>query len=301
MKAVRRIGLVLVVLTAVLGLGAMTAAAQGPVASLTTINAPYIDNQSHTIPANSSVWYRFDYAINPDTGVRPITTITLVNGDVSGVTFDVWTASGAADTADNMPVGKANTYNVGTDSGVMTSSNLDWVGAFGASGAYYVRVMNTNSSDTAAQLTIEGDGVGLAPVAVTGPSASTQPGPNTDDPTKAVALDGKQQTIPANSAQWYTFNYTVDPDTGVRPNVQITLANGAMSGLKFEIYSPEILNNWWENTPVGTGTTTTMASESGMMQSPDLVWVGSFGGSGPYYVRVVNDTGSAMPAVLTIQ
>ena len=304
MKTLKKAGLTLFALVALLGLGSMVASAQGPVANLTSMNAPFIDNQSHPIAAGASLWYRFNYAINSDTGARPVTTLTLENGNVSGVTFDVWTADAAMDTADNAPIGKASTFNVGSDSGMVTSSDLNWVGAFGGSGTYLVRVTNTNMTDSTAKLTISGDGVSLAPIAVTGPAASAQPGPNTDDPAKAVALDGKQQTIPANSAQWYSFNYTINTDgsgANVHPTVQIQLANGTMSGLSFEVYSPEILGNWWENTPIGTGSPMMITGgDSGTTQSPNLNWSGAFGASGTYYVRVVNSTSSAMPATLMI-
>ena len=301
MKALRIAGMTLAVLAAMLVLGAMTVAAAGPVANLTPMSAPYIDNQAHPIPANTSLWYRFDYLVNHDTGVHPVATITLLYGNASGVTFDVWNANTATDTADNTPIGRGGTYQVGTDSGVTTSSNLDWVGAFGDSGTYYVRVTNPNSYDTTAQLTISGDGVSLAPIAVTGPSASAQPAATTDDPNKAVALNGAPQTIPANSAMWFSFDYTINTDSGVRPVETIALVNGSASGLSFQIYPPDMLSDWWQNTPIGVGTSEMVASESGMMQSPDLTWTGAFGGSGTYYVRVINDTNTPMPAVLTIQ
>jgi hypothetical protein len=158
-----------------------------------------------------------------------------------------------------------------------------------------------------AQLMISGSGVSLAPIAVTGPSASAaQPGPNTDDPNKAVALDGKQQNIPANSALWYSFNYGV-LDDGTHPVMTITLANGNQSELSFQVWSPENLNNWWNNTPTGLGTPATVNCDTGEVfgqgtcQSSDLTWTGALGASGTYYVRVINSTGNALPAVLTIQ
>jgi hypothetical protein len=301
MKALRMAGMTLAVLAAMLVLGVMAVAAAGPVANLTPMNASYIDNQAHPIPANTSVWFKFDYSVNHDTNVHPVTTLTLLYGNVSNVSFDVWDANTASDTVDNIPIGRGGTYTVDTDSGVITSSNLDWVGAFGDSGTYYVRVTNNNSYDTTAQLMISGDGINLSPIVVTGPSASAQPAPTTDDPSKAVALNGSQQTIPANSAMWFSFDYAINTDSGVHPVDTITLVNGVASGLSFQIYSPEILGDWWQNTPIGVGTSEMVASESGMVQSPDLTWTGAFGASGTYYVRVINNTGSPIPATLTIQ
>ena len=304
MKKFTKAGLMLFALVALLSLGSVVASAQGPVANLTPMNAPFIDNQAHPIPAGNSLWYSFNYAVNPDTGERPVTTLTLVNGNASGVTFDVWTAQAAMDTTDNNPIGKASTFNVDSDSGMVQSADLNWVGAFGASGTYLVRVTNTGMSDTTAQLTVSGVGVSLAPIAMTGPAASAQPGPNTDDPAKAVAIDGKQVSIPANSAQWYGFNYTINTDgsgSTVHPIVQIQLANGNASGLSFEVFSPENIGSWWQNTPTGTGSPVMVASpDGGTTQSSDLNWSGAFGSSGTYYVHVWNSNSTATPAMLTI-
>jgi hypothetical protein len=299
MKALRMVGLAMVVVAMLVGFGAMTVAADGPVSYAAPVSASYIDNQPHTIQANSSALYRFDYTIG-DT--RPATTITLLNGNATGLTFEVWTPDMVTDMADNMPIGRANTFNVSNDSGIVQSTDLMWSGAFGASGAYYVRVINPTSAAMSAQLMISGSGVSLAPIAVTGPSASAaQPGPNTDDPNKAVALNGTSQTVPANSAMWFSFNYAVNTDTGARPVQTITLLNGSASGLSFQVYSPEILNNWWENMPIGVGSTQMVSGENGMAQSADLTWSGAFGASGTYYMRVVNDSANALPAALTIQ
>jgi len=304
MKALRIAGLVLVVVALLAGFGAMTAAADGPVANAAPVSAPYIDNQAHTIQPNSSVLYRFDYTIG-DT--RPTTTITLLNGNVTGMTFEVWTPDMVTDMADNKPIGLGTTFNVASDSGMVQSDDLMWSGAFGASGPYYVQVINPTSAAMSAQLMISGSGVSLAPIAVTAPSASAaQPGPNMDDPNKAVALDGKQQSIPANSALWYSFNYGV-LDDGTRPVMTITLVNGNQSGLSFQVWSPENLNNWWNNTPTGLGTVTSLdcdngsPSGQGTCKSSDLAWKGAFGASGTYYVRVINSTGNGLPAVLTVQ
>ncbi len=124
-----------------------------------------------------------------------------------------------------------------------------------------------------------------------------------DDPAKAVALDGKQQTIPANSAQWFSFNYTINTDVSAsaHPVIRIQLQNGNMSGVGFEVYSPEILANWWENKPLGIGTPTSTSSDGTVTQPSDLNWSGAFGASETYYVRVLNNTADPLPATLTIQ
>jgi hypothetical protein len=303
MRTLTKAGLMLFALVALLGLGSMVASAQGPVANLTPMNVPYIDNQAHPIPAGGSLWFSFNYTVSPDTAVRPVTTLTLVNGNASGVTFDVWTPLAAMDTANNAPIGRASTFNVDSDAGMVQSSDLNWVGAFGGSGTYLVRVMNTNMSENTAKLTISGDGVSLAPIAVTGPAASAQPGPNTDDPARAVAIDGKQQTIPANSTQWYSFAYTINSDgtANVHSTVEIQLVNGNMSGLSFEVFSPENIGDWWENTPTGAGSPMMVPGDDGSLtQSANLNWSGAFGASGTYFVRVRNGNPTATPVTLML-
>ena len=300
MKTLRIASSILVVLALLIGFGAVSAAAQGPVASAAPVNAPYIDNQSHALQPNASALYRFDY--NSDS--RPVTTITLLNGNANGMSFEVWTPDTVTDMPDNKPIGVGSTFSVACDSGTCTSPDLIWSGAFGASGPYYVRVINNTSTTATAQLMITGDGVSLAPttspVAVTGPNASTQPPANVDDPAKAVTIDGSSKTIAANSVQWYSFNYGLNDD-GSRPTRLLTLVNGNQSGVSFQVYSPDLLNDWWQNTPTGAGTPGMVACDTGTCTSNDLTWLGAFGAPGTYYVRVINSTNNPFNAMLTIQ
>lgn len=116
-----------------------------------------------------------------------------------------------------------------------------------------------------------------------------------DDPNKSGTVDGLIHALPPKSATWYRFGYGADPNTGKRPIVTITLVNAKDSGVRFEVYAPENINNWWNNNPTGRGTVqmvdcaTGEPSESGECQSHDLVWKGAFGAGGTYFVRVVND------------
>ncbi len=314
LKLVRAVLLALVVL---LSLGALTAAAQGPVA--------YLDNQSHTVPANGSVLYRFDYAINNDTGEHPITTMTLVNGTNSGLGFQVWTLdnvklaqrSDATSTTDNIPVGRGTPQAVDCDTGEIEgsggcqSADLIWRGALGGTGTYYVLVTNGNSSPADFLLKVEGNGVSLGQrpaVASTAPAGAPGLTVTTDDPNKAAAMDGQRHTIAANSATWYRFDYAINNDTGERPVKTIALVNGNHSGATFEVWTADALNGgWWNNTPIGRGTPYSMDCDTGertgggQCQSADLTWSGTFGTSGTYYVRVVNDNNAATDVVLTIQ
>jgi hypothetical protein len=134
----------------------------------------------------------------------------------------------------------------------------------------------------------------VEPIVFTGPIAATSV-KTQDDPTRAVVLDGKQQTIPAQSAGWYRFDYSPSDIKTVR------LLYGNKSGLRFEVYSPEILNNWWENDPIGVGLPQMVVCSTGWCKGDDLTWTGAFGMQGTYFIRVINSSAFDMPALLTIE
>ena len=353
MKALRWIGLALLALVVFLGFGAMTAAAQGPVTFAAPIKAPYIDNQSHTITPNQFVLYRFDYVLDdPNARPLPLTTIRLPNGYNSGLNFEVWTPEAVTDMADDHFVGRGSPEMIHcdtSDTGACTTGDMIWIGAFGSSGPYYVRVVTNNvfnpnpnltATSTSAgnargvdyKLIITGDAVRLggSPIAVTGQTTNSQPSntsganattgtqPSTgttsnattqpvgnaaDDPAKAVALDNSPKSIPANSVQWYKFDYTLRDD-GTRPIMMLTLPNVFdQNDAKFEVYAPEVLTNWFDNHPTGTSTFQMIkcdTSESGFCATNRLTWIGSFGASGTYYVRVLNQTANPLNATLSI-
>lgn len=299
MKTLRTLGLVLTLLALSTVLGVTIAAADGPVASLYTSNIPYIDNQVHTLQPSGSMWFRFGYGLS-DTGERTPTTISLLYGNKSGVNFEVWTADETADIVNNDPIGRGTTAMIQCDTGMCASDNLTWAGIFGSGGTYYVRVVNTNPFVTTAKLSISGNGVFLAtPIAVTGPSAAAVPVVMTDDPGKSAVIDGKQKTLPANSAMWFRYNYNIGESA--HPVNLVRLLNGAKNGFKFEVYSPEILGEWWRNDPIGVGTIEMQACDTGWCQTSNLSWSGAFGASGTYFVRVFNDTTFDLPFQLTLQ
>lgn len=155
MKTVRISSAVALAVMALLSLGVITVAAQGPVA------VAYLDNQTHTLQAHSSSLYRFDYGIDNTNGTRPITTIRLVNGNNAGLGFQVWAADTVTDMPDNNPVGRGTAVNVDCDTGELSGSggcqspDLVWSGALAASGTYFVRVANANDSTSSILLTIQ--------------------------------------------------------------------------------------------------------------------------------------------------
>lgn len=146
----------------------------------------------------------------------------------------------------------------------------------------------------------------------TGPSQAPPAGAagtNTDNPLAAQTVGSAVQSVPANSAQWYSFNYDTGGNAAPMPTVTIRMLNGVANGLNFEVWSPERLQgNWWENTPVGRGTqevlpdctVTAPDGSTSRCMTNDLVWVGGFGAPGTYLIRIVNNTGSSVSPQLVI-
>jgi hypothetical protein len=290
MKTMRLTALVLIVLVLLLALSAMAVAADGGATNTAPGSAIYFDNQSHPIDANASLWYYFYYTLTPSGGRQP-TTIRMLYGHASGVGFDVWTPDNA-----NQPGKQPFGYGIPDKS----SADFVWTGLLGATGVYYVRVTNNNAYATTEQLMIEGDGVLPAlPATPTPATSSTAGSSGKDDPSQAVLLDGTPQTIPANSALWFSFYYQTIYSNP--PFVTIRLQYGAVNGLEFEVYAPERLGNWWENPPTGHGTVEMVPCPTGNCPTDDLTWGGRFGATGTYYVRVVNNNATDMTAVLTTE
>jgi hypothetical protein len=162
---------------------------------------------------------------------------------------------------------------------------------------YYLQITNNNSAPTAEQITIVGDGVSQTPPAAPAP-APTPSTPNLDDPGKATMIDGTAQTIPGNSARWFSFYYLADYNKP--PYVTIRLQYGAKSGLQFEVYAPERLGDWWNNVPNGHGTVFMGPCATGTCATDDLSWGGAFGATGTYYVRVINPNPGDVSSVLSL-
>ncbi|MBI5031411.1 MAG: hypothetical protein HZB51_12855 [Chloroflexi bacterium] len=300
MKTLRLTIFVWVTLVILLSLGALTVAADSPLVvakNASPFGATYIDNQAHPIAANSDVWYRFDYTLS-SSGKPQMTMLKILYGYKSDIDFEVYEPmdmNAYSDKGLSPVIGRGGPEMVVCSTGWCTGDNLVWTGALGASGTYYVRLVNHTDYGTTFLLTIDGKGVSLGgPIAVTGVSAVAA-GVNTDDPNKAAVLDGKQQIIPAQSAIWYRFSYSADDVKTIR------LLYGNKSGLRFEVYAPEALNKWWDNDPTGIGMPQMVVCSTGWCKADDLVWSGAFGADGTYYVRVINDSAYVMPALLTTE
>jgi hypothetical protein len=284
----------------------LTVSAAGP-ENPDPLLASYLDNKAHEISPDSFAWYRFDYS-----GTDPA-TIRLVNGNRSGVEFEVWGPENLNNWWEKKPVGMGTAQTVNCDTGIVTgsgscqSNDLFWSGAFGAPGAYYVRVINRNTSPMMPLIIIEGKGVSLLPRAVTAPALPAQAPAlgagnlNLNNPAAAAFIGNQPTRVPANSGAWFKFNYG-PTDANSRPVMTIVLRNGHVNGLRFDVFTPSQMTTWWESTPIGRGTTSSVNCDTGILSagaicsSNDLMWSGAFVESGTYYVHVINDTGNPVDA-----
>jgi hypothetical protein len=296
---------------------AVPAAAAGPTNTFPG-GAFYIDNQSHIIPANASLWYRFDY-----TSRHTEILVTLVNGNNSGLEFEVYTPAQISNWWETDPIGRGTPPPLNCDTmkprvyGECEGRDLRWLGAFNALGTYYVRVVNTTGSDLNMWLTVTGTGVSLgglaqaipsptAPAPAAIPSATPIPvaGEATTnvDPGHANVLDDQVHPIAANTSRWYRFQYAGD-----RSQITIKLLYAAYSGLAFDVFTPVQISDWWEAKPIGRGTVevldcaTLEPAPYGKCQSDYLSWNGRFNAAGTYYVELINYNGTPRTAQFTIE
>lgn len=198
MNKVRVVVALLFVTALVLGLGAISVFAQGP-DNTTTATAAYIDNQPHTIPGNSYLWYRFLYG-----GGNTLITVTVVNGANTGIRFDVYTPEQVANLTGQNPIGRGSTPNVpcgSTPPGECAANNLLWTGKFHTGGYIYVQLFNDNVNPATFTLTVAGDDVTQClqpgqtapsgsvaiPCSPNQPTQQTQPGQSPATPVPTIA------------------------------------------------------------------------------------------------------------------
>ncbi|MBM3128356.1 MAG: hypothetical protein FJ009_06930 [Chloroflexi bacterium] len=114
------------------------------------------DNRDQNIPANTSMWYKFDYG-----GDRSRIWIQLYNGNVSGIWFAIFTPDQAIHFTDDKFIGRGMTQPVLCDQGRCTGNDLVWVGNFTVPGTYFIRVTNPNDKPWTFKLHIEGDNINI--------------------------------------------------------------------------------------------------------------------------------------------
>lgn len=291
-----------VVLALVLmSLAVLSVSAAGNTGGAIPATASYIDNQTHSLPANGSLWFRFDYTSKSSQAM-----LTMINGATDNVGFNVYTPDQINDWWDTSPIGRGTKPNA-------DSNDLTWVGEFGETGTYYVEVVNENAVAANFNLLITGDGIVLSNNSVAAKAGGvSQPVPpsttapttlaNINDPSRASMIDSQTHTIAADGSVWYKFKYAGD-----RSAITIQMPNGTNSGVEFNVFTPDQLIDWWDEHPIGRGTAQTLDCDTGepmangACQSNDLRWIGDFNLGGSYYVQVVNTNSNAARFQLTIQ
>jgi hypothetical protein len=318
----------------ILSVGTMIVAAQGPT-NTSPFTAGYADYQPHQIPANTTLWYLFDYA-----GDRTKININVPNGKTAGLDFRVYTLDQVQrlDQEDKF-VGRGNSPQVVCDTGRCTSVDLSWEGAFPVGGTYFVMLNNPNPVWKTFTLSITGENVWVAtpaplsvatatpavniigaaptvtgtstttvavpppppppppPPTVPQPTATKAPSVQNDSPFFAIYVpDNRDQNIPANLDMWYKFDYGGD-----RSKIFLSLVNGNVSGLEFRLFTPDQAIVFTDNKFIGRGMPPTIVCDQGKCTSNDLVWIGSFSVPGTYFVKVTNPTAKPQTFKLHIE
>jgi hypothetical protein len=114
------------------------------------------DNREQAIPANTSMWYKFDYG-----GDRSRILMVLYNGAISGIWFAVFTPEQAINFTDDKFVGRGMTSPVLCDQGKCTGNDFVWVGNFSVPGTYFIRVTNPNDKPWTFKFHIEGENINI--------------------------------------------------------------------------------------------------------------------------------------------
>lgn len=150
---------------------AATARADGPNTQPAT--ASYINGQPQSIPANSTLWYKFDYR-----GDKSQVTVLMPNGANTLVAFNVFTPEQSQSWWDGKtkPIGRGTAYQIDCDTGEENymgqcqSNDLKWVGQFNFPGTFYVQVVNYNTGTANFTLTVQGSGVSVGAVPTATPA-----------------------------------------------------------------------------------------------------------------------------------
>ena len=117
-----------------------------------------------------------------------------------------------------------------------------------------------------------------------------------DIPATSILVDGASHMIAGNSSLWYKFDYSANRSPDERTPMELTLLNGTNMGITFDVYTAGQIANWWENDPIGRGT-----SQGNMgVQSKNLTWVGKFPTSGVQYIKITNTNPDAAAFTLMV-
>lgn len=104
-------------------------------------------------------------------------------------------------------------------------------------------------------------------------------------PLAAPYVDNGTHAIDPSGTQWYNFDYA-----GNNSLVTLRMIGAAGTGMKFAVYTPGQIADWWDEEPVGRGSP----------EINDLVWSGAMPAAGTYSVKVDNSNGYMTNFQLTI-
>ncbi len=204
---------VVALLAIVLGLGTLQVSAQGP-SNTYPGGALYIDEQWRTIPANTALWFIFEY-----TGDRSEIHLTLVDGFVSNLEMNVYHPEQVRppDIINGDPVGRGS-------SAFFTSRDLTWAGRLYIAGTYYVQVVNSRGDAKSFQLRVAGSGtyVRLPTSTPTQPAGPTATLTRTRTTTSAAVAPNAVWTSMAVFAATMKAPLAADMGTGTPVTATVT-------------------------------------------------------------------------------
>lgn len=105
------------------------------------------------------------------------------------------------------------------------------------------------------------------------------------EPANPLYVDNAPHSIAPNTEVWYRFEYN-----GSHDQILVRLVNGKDNGIRFEVYTPTQIQEWWKNDGVGMGSA----------QGDDLVWSGNSNEKGTWFVKLINDKAEAKTATLQV-
>ncbi len=286
MRKILLILVALIVLVLLFTASAINVQADAPI-NTSRAEAVYFDNDPHYIPANTSLWYRFDYA-----GDKTLILTKMFGATNAGLDYAIY----APDQPDK-PFARGTAKNMPCSSGGCPEPDFTWKGAVPVGGAYYVEVINSNPQPRTFFLVIIGESVTFGPQ----PASDTVPtivqAPSNVSPDSAAPLQNNLvQTIPANTFLWYRFDYQ-----GASP-IAVSLADGKRSDVYFRIYTADQAKQVDTSSAyLAQGGAAAADCSGGKCMLGDMSWAGALPGSGTYYVQVYNASPNAMSFRLLLE
>ncbi len=362
---------VLGIIAIVLSLGIGNVAAQGPTNTFPG-GASGLDNQFHTIPANTHLWYFFEYS-----GDNTQFSVVLVGGAKDKLDFNLYlpTQVTLPDQWVTNAIGRGSQPGIACPSGTgnCDQDNKIWLGGFNVSGRYYVEVINNNAQNLPFLLKIVGGGssIALHPPTATAAAAAVAPAatrtqpravapapavpnailtvmaqvaatfeaplsssssgtprpttsaqaaatsqstaaPQAAGPTATLSasptpsntwwtsalyvVDDRRRVIPPKADLWFKFDYGGD-----KSQITVRIPDAKLSMIEFKVYTSEqVVNYETVDKFVGVGSPPRVSCDSGNCDSNEISWVGSFGQSGTYFLRVTNTSDKYANFVLIV-